>query len=125
MLAPYTSLIRAISKSLFLLDKNLFYRFCSSRVMKYTAGNSIGTLLFTTPSYQSVSSVAIDNAGAVYADSSSGLYRYIPSSGGYLTITASVYWGIGRIWLDTAGNIFVSGHSSTNIYRFNITSNYC
>ena len=93
--------------------------------MKYTAGNSIGTLLFTTPSYQSVSGVAVDNGGAVYAGSYNGLYRYIPSSGGYLTIASSMYWGINRIWLDTAGNIFTSGYSSTNIYRFNITSNYC
>jgi hypothetical protein len=93
--------------------------------MKFNAGSTVGTVLFTSTSYQTPNGLVVDNAGAVYTGSSSGVFKWNPGSSGSNQIISVVYWGISRIRLDTFGNIYTSGYSSSNIYRNNITANYC
>ncbi len=99
--------------------------FCCSRVMKFTSGNSFGTVLFTLPSYQSPLGLTLDNAGSVYVGTYSGVFKWVPGSSNSVQVASQVFWGISRIHLDTYGNIYALGFSSNNIYRYNITSNSC
>jgi len=93
--------------------------------MKFTSGNSIGTALFTLPSYQAPMGLALDSAGSIYTGTYSGIFKWVVGSSSATQILSSVSWGTTRIRLDINGNIYTSGYSSSNIYRYNITSNSC
>ena len=93
--------------------------------MKYSAGSSTGTIVFTMQSFQSPSGVTVDNGGNVYTGTYSGVFRFVPGSNGTTQITPQIYWGINRIRFDTFGNLYTGGYSSSNIYRNNITANSC
>ena len=98
---------------------------CFSRVMKFTSGSTVGSVLFTTTLYQAPSSVILDNAGVVYAGTFSGVYKWLPASSGYVQIITSIYSGVNRIRFDSFGNLYTAGSYLSNINRYNITANYC
>lgn len=98
----------------------------SSRVMKFNSGSNVGTVLFTTTSYQLPTGMTVDSAGAVYIASSSGVFKWNPGSSSInQIISVSSYSYTGRVRMDTFGNIYTGGYMSSNIQRNNITANYC
>lgn len=107
------------TNTLYVADQNNY------RVMKFTSGNSIGTILFTLASYQSPLSLIVDNAGSVYVGTSSGVHKWVPGSTGTSIVFSTMYWGANHIRMDTFGNLFTSGYSISNLFKYNITSNSC
>jgi len=107
------------SNSLYVADQNNY------RVMKFTSGNSFGTILITFASYQAPLSVLVDNYGAVYASTSAGVYKWVPGSSNTVMLFSTVYWGSNRVRMDTLGNLYTAGYSLNQLTKYNITSNYC
>lgn len=93
--------------------------------MKFTSGNSYGTVLITFASYQAPLSVIVDNYGSVYASTSAGVYKWVPGSSNTVMLFSTVYWGSNRIRMDTFGNLYTAGYSLNQLTKYNITSNYC
>ncbi len=106
----------------FLLHKTIFH---CSRVMKFTSGSSIGSVLFSFASYQAPNGLILDNAGSVYVGTYSGIFKWVPGSSYTVQVASQMYMGASRIHFDTYGNIYTSGYMNSNIVRYNITSNIC
>ena len=128
-MALFSLLIRVTSK----LDLCFFYNgrqlqshfVWFSRVMKYASGSSTGTVVFTMSSFQSPLGIVVDNGGNVYTGTYSGVYRFVPGSSNVTQITPQTWWGVSRLRFDTFGNLYISGFSLSNIYKYNITANNC
>lgn len=93
--------------------------------MKFASGSVFGTALFTLASFQTPSSVMIDNGGNLYTGTSGGIFRYVPSTNAISQISPQNYWYSGRLRFDTSGNMYTSGFMISGVYRFNITTNNC
>ena len=93
--------------------------------MKFASGSLFGTALFTLASFQTPSSVTVDNSGNVYTGTSNGVFRYVPSSSAISLVTTQNYWYTSRLRFDTYGNMYMSGYMVVGVYRYNITTNNC
>jgi len=92
-------------------------------LIKFPAGNNLGTVLYNFPSYTSPTSVVLDNSGSVYFGAYGGIYRYISGSNAVMQITSNYYST--RVRMDLYGNLYSNDNMQYNIYRYNLTANYC
>jgi hypothetical protein len=93
--------------------------------MKFTSGNSIGSVLFSWASSQTPCGLILDNAGGVYVGTYNGIFKWIAGSSNPVQVSSQLYFSGNRVRLDTYGNIYTNGYMNTNIVRYNITSNIC
>jgi len=86
----------------------------------------MGTVLYNFPSYTSPTSVVLDNSGSVYFGASGGIYRYVSSSNAVVQVAQQTYsYSSARIRMDSYGNLYSNDGMNNNIYRYNLTANYC